>query len=408
MLFSGSSRSAALDGLRGLAALAVLVFHAWLYTLPDPRPYHRDGLTDFALHELRLGLVLFFVLSGYLLYRPWVRAALSGAELPRLGDYLRRRAARILPAYYAALLGSVALLWSLGGATGVRLPPIEGLALFAVFAQNVSDETVMKLDPPMWTLAVEVSFYLVLPAIGWFALRLDRRRVAQALIPLALVFVGIRWNQWLADEQPGLPYVKSLPAMLPYFAAGMLAAVVVHGRRIGRTAGIVLCAVSLALVGADAVWHASIAAAKERSDLALVVRDALAALGFAVLVAVVGARQRSRRGLLAARPLAFLGTISYGLYLWHVPLLLWLRANGLLPLDPLGATLVAGVLTAAVATVSWQLLERPAIVWARARAARRVAASHDRSGPGSPDTAWTRRGHGQGPLHERRAGFAHD
>src|SRR3712207_867178 len=128
-----TSRSTALDALRGAAALGVFIFHAWMYTLPVPDAGARDAVGEFVVHELRLGLVLFFVLSGYLLFGPW-----AAGRAPRLGAYVRRRAARILPAYYVALVGSVALLWPLAGTPGVRLPPVEGLPLFAVFAQNTS------------------------------------------------------------------------------------------------------------------------------------------------------------------------------------------------------------------------------------------------------------------------------
>src|SRR6266511_2705806 len=118
-----AARSTALDALRGSAALGVFAFHAWLYSMPVPAAGNRNGPGDFALHELRLGLVLFFVLSGFLLYGPWAAAGLGDGRAPRLAGYLRRRAARILPAYYAALVGSIALLWSIGETPGVRLPP---------------------------------------------------------------------------------------------------------------------------------------------------------------------------------------------------------------------------------------------------------------------------------------------
>src|SRR4051794_25264744 len=93
----------ALDGLRGLAALGVLVLHVWMFSYGD---LHRPpkGFLDLVFGELRLGVQLFFVLSGFLIFRPFVAAALDGARrAPRLSRYAIRRAARILPGYWLAL-----------------------------------------------------------------------------------------------------------------------------------------------------------------------------------------------------------------------------------------------------------------------------------------------------------------
>src|SRR3954453_21367271 len=116
-------RLSSLDGLRGLAALTVFLFHGWLYTMPRPDASDRSSLGDYAAHELRLGLVAFFVLSGFLLSRPWFAAALDGRPAPDVLRYARSRIARIAPAYYAALIGSIALLWGLARTPGLRLAP---------------------------------------------------------------------------------------------------------------------------------------------------------------------------------------------------------------------------------------------------------------------------------------------
>ncbi len=178
---STPERSSAIDGARGLAALSVLLFHAWLYTRVDVSASARETTLDYALHEGRLGLVLFFVLSGFLLWRPFVAAARGRRPRPGTREYLVRRGARVLPAYYLALAGSLVLLWGASETPGVRLPPAELLPHFLVFAQNFNPATVMKLDPPMWTLAVEVSFYLLLPLLAPLALLLPRTRAVQAL-----------------------------------------------------------------------------------------------------------------------------------------------------------------------------------------------------------------------------------
>ena len=362
-------RSASLDGLRGLAALCIFVFHGWLYTMPVPDASDRSSIGDYAAHELRLGLVAFFVLSGFLLSRPWFAASLEGRRPPRVGRYLRARAARILPAYYAALGGSIVLLWGLRGTPGLRLPPSDELPLFVVFGQNFSPASVMKLNPPMWSLAVEVMFYALLPLIGWLALRLPRARRAQALAPLALLALGVLYNWAIAGQGLGMTFSKTLAAMLPYIALGMLAALALHGRAIDVRATRSLIAAGCALVVADAVAKAAAPATGiDAGELFVVIRDLPAAAGFALIVVALAGARSSR--VVGSRLLAGMGTISYGFYLWHVPVLMVLRGYGLLPLDPVAGTLVALVPSLAISALSWFALERPILRWTARREGR--------------------------------------
>ncbi len=392
-------RLASIDGLRGLAALSVFTFHGWLYTMQKPAASNRSTIGDYAVHELRLGLVLFFVLSGYLLSRPWFAAALDGRRRPDLRRYLRARAARIAPAYYVALIGSIGLLWGLSGTPGVRLPPASELPLFFLFAQNTSPSSVMKLNPPMWSLAVEVSFYALLPLIGWLAVRLPARRRMQALIPLALLAVGLLWNWAIAGRGLGLTFSKTLAAMLPYFAFGMLAALVLHGRAPRAWQRRAMIAAGIALVVFDATTKAIIPAAGiDVGAYETITRDLPSGVGFALIVGAVALAPQGR--LLGNRVLAGFGTISYGFYLWHVPVLVVLRGHGLLPLDPVLGTLVALVPATAVATLSWFAIERPIIGWA---ARRNERAREERRARQSRIAARAASGGGNGGV-DRRAG----
>jgi peptidoglycan/LPS O-acetylase OafA/YrhL len=367
-------RSASLDGLRGLAALSIFVFHGWLYTMPAPDATDRTSVGDYAAHELRLGLVAFFVLSGFLLSRPWFAAALGERRPPNLRRYLRARAARILPAYYVALVGSIVLLWGLKGTPGLRLPPAGELPLFAVFGQNFSPASVMKLNPPMWSLAVEIMFYALLPVIGWLALRLAPRRSTQALVPLALLALGLLYNWAISGHGLGMTFSKTLAAMLPYFALGMLAALMLHGRTIGIGLKRTLVAGGVALIAADAIAKAVDAAAGIDADaLFLVIRDVPSATGFAVIVGALAGAPSGR--IVGGRLLAGMGTISYGFYLWHVPVLIVLRGHGLLPLNPVLGTAVALVPALAISTLSWFALERPVLSWTARRDWRAVRAA---------------------------------
>lgn len=363
-------RLEALDGLRAVAALSVLAYHAWLYTLPQVAAANRDSTADYVWHELRLGLVLFFVLSGFLLYGGWVAAARDPAREPSMRAFWLRRAARILPAYWIAIAVSAAALWSLDGTPGVRLPAASDLWLFAVFGQNFTEGTLLKLNPPTWTLAVEATFYLALPLLAWVALR-ARRAGGLVVVPLLFLAGGVLYNRAIATTSADLPLTvtKILPAFAPYFAVGMLAAVVAHGRSLPRsTVGLLLLAGG-ALVVADGAWAAD-AATRGSHDLALKIwRDLPGATGFALIILAAAAGAAPLRALVA-KPVVWLGEVSYGIYLWHVPVMLVLRANGLLPASPVLATVVALAPTLLLAAASWRWVEQPAQALARDRARR--------------------------------------
>jgi peptidoglycan/LPS O-acetylase OafA/YrhL len=360
----------ALDGLRGLAAVGVLVLHVWMFSYGDS---HRPpkGLLDFSLGELRLGVQLFFVLSGFLIFRPFVGAALDGARHgPRLSRYVIRRAARILPGYWLALAASFLLLRHLDHP--MQIDPAQ-LPVFLLFAQNHFEETIKHLDPPMWTLAIEVSFYATLPLAGWLALRLGASRTRQVALTLTVVAAGAlstvlaythHWPQTLSTSL--------LPHLLE-FGAGMTAAVLLHGRTLNRRAAGAILLAGLVLFVANSWWHALGVGSK---DLRSLVGDAPGVAGLALVMAALVAGPW-RAVLLARGPAKWLGTISYGVYLLHFPVIVALRMTGHWPQDTLGHQLLAVLaITLPAATLSWFLVERPAIRWAqrvttgRARATR--------------------------------------
>lgn len=335
-------RDAAIDGLRALAALSVVGFHVWLYSSPDPTRPTREGFSNRVFFEGRIGLVLFFVLSGFLLYRPFLR----GVSLP---SYFRRRAARILPAYYLALAGAVVLLW----------PVVPDLGLFLVFGQNYSGSTILKLNPVTWTLCVEMAFYVLLPVLA-----LVKRRRAGLLA--GLVGVGLAWNAAVHSAGAGQVAAKALPAFLPYFAVGM--AVAAFGsRELSPRWARGLAVAGLLLVVGNGVWHSN-AAPRAVNPLLAVLADLPAAAGFGLVIAAVASGGVSWLG---ARWLASVGVVSYGLYLWHVPLILFARRLDVAPVFAVPFALGAAVL-------SWRYVERPAMA-AASRAPRPALVRHPAS-----------------------------
>src|ERR671910_1518865 len=100
----GTAPIPGVEGVRAIAAVSVLVFHCWRYGAEGGSRADLGLVNRFVLPHLPLGVTLFFSLSGFLLYQPFVAAALSGSPFPKVGSYFRNRGLRILPAYWAILL----------------------------------------------------------------------------------------------------------------------------------------------------------------------------------------------------------------------------------------------------------------------------------------------------------------
>jgi peptidoglycan/LPS O-acetylase OafA/YrhL len=352
-----SARYAALDGLRGLAAAAIVVHHAWLFDNGDTHPHHVDAF-DSVMDELRLGVALFFVLSGFLVYRPFVAAALDGRERPSLAVYARRRVARILPAYWLVLAGSFALLAAIdhpNQATWGQLP------IFLVFAQNQVTATHGHLDPPMWSLTVEVCFYAVLPLVALAAARLAMNRTAQLGLCVGLAVAGLAFCVVADGAGWGVTVTDSLLTQIPVFACGMAVAVLAHRRTIRARTGwlMIVAAVPLMVFGG---WL-EVADFPGNGPLRTALCDVPAAVGFALVVgALVAAPIRARA--LSNATMRWLGTLSYGMYLWHFPLIYGLRAAGLWPSELVPAMVLTLAGSIVLAAISWYGLERPIVRWA--------------------------------------------
>ena len=368
-----SGRLEALDGLRGAAALSVLLVHVWMFDRGD------DGgartAVDVAISQLRLSMPLFFVLSGFLIFRPFAAALIDARPLPDLGSYALRRAARVVPAYWLAILATAVLLVAIGHPFAVGA---IDLPRFLLFLQNYSTATVGRLNPPTWTIAVEATFYLAVPLLVLGSAGLvrrgrtaARRRTILAVGCAALLVAGAAAMGWTMVTGAGPTYADSLPARFGSFGAGMLAAVLVHGRRLDRGAATALAAAGLALVLLEAAVHGLTLGSRELRQATL---DTAASCGFGMIIAAFALGRPVGGGLLARGPLRWTGTVSYGLYLAHFPVIFALRSFDAWPSGLLAAALLTATIGLLLATASWHLLEKPAIAWAHRRTPGRSGA----------------------------------
>lgn len=359
-----------LTGLRGFAALVVLVVHV-------------SGRTDYPWLGIHgYGPVSLFVLSGFLLYQPWSRWALGVAERPALRTFLVRRLARIFPAYLVTLL-----------VVAVVLPASQPLGadgwLRALTLTNTTSPT--GLRPGMehvWSLGTELSWYLVLPVLGVGVGAVARRcpprgrtTVVVGLLLLSLPLTAAwRWLLEVQDLNSRFTWSFWLPGFLVCFLGGAAVAHVLQARAAGvaRARHLVAAgrdhpwillgtAVVVGGVGASSLggpWDYVPATFTERN-----IRFAsVTALALLLLVGAATTRPGSPlHRVLADRRLVAVGRWSYGVYLWHLPVIELL--DPVLPRSGPGGWLLLTSVTLAVsvalgaATFAW--VEEPAIRWSR-------------------------------------------
>jgi peptidoglycan/LPS O-acetylase OafA/YrhL len=362
-----TSRFPALDGLRGLAALAVVTTHVGFQTGRTGR----HGPVGWLLARGDFGVTVFFLLSGFLLYRP------LSARPVRLGSYLRRRAFRVLPVYFVAVVLALSLLPENGDA-GVATW-VKHLLLVQVYVDTQLPDGLTQ----MWSLCTEVAFYLALPLIAAAALRLRRRRGQDvgegtdlALLAGMLV-LGVAWTA--ASARGGvLPPTANLwlPGYADWFALGMGLAVL-HARvarvpeqplsralrDLGAAPGTCLAvALPLFLLAATALGGPRLL--DPPTALEAVLKHVLygfSALWLLLPVVFAPASGSAWTRVLTSRPLHAIGQVSYSLFALHL-LLLYVVVEAVGgPFTGHFATVWLGTvaLSLAASAVSFRLVERP-------------------------------------------------
>ncbi len=365
-----------LTGLRGFAALWVLVYHVWVDATPRLMTLGPLDLTPL-FSAGWAGVDLFFTLSAFLLSLPYASRLAEGAPRPSLRIFWLRRVQRILPAYYAQLIVLVALagLFGIGAWPSVR-QWLGNLLLLT----NLGPHGAAPLNPVTYTLPIEFAFYLLLPLLA-FWLRPQR----WPWLALLAIVVTQLWRHavfpLVAQAEVPLRVIalEQMPGRLDQFVAGMLAAYAytraaaarrpAHGLRadVLLLAGMALFAMLLWAIHyrAGVYWE---------GHWLLFTWHGLAGVACACMIYACARGSRLGRLLFDRRALRYLGLISFGVYLWHFPILQWLdsaqvfahiegyRLPWMLPTVLLGAV--------AVASLSYRWVELPFLRLGRPRSAR--------------------------------------
>jgi peptidoglycan/LPS O-acetylase OafA/YrhL len=331
-----------IDGLRAVAILAVLAFHAFPAAVPG-------GF---------VGVDVFFVISGYLI----TGLLLDDLALGRFGlvDFYKRRIRRIFPALLVVLAACLAYGW-----INLRTEPYAQLgrhvAAGAGFVANLllwseagyfDNASANKPLLHLWSLGIEEQFYLAWPLLLWLLWRLRRIRIAIGLLLCASLALGL----WLTRSDPVAAFYSPCSRFWE-LAAGALLATTLHPTRRygGAPANLAALATPLSLCGVALIAWAAFGFASGQGFPGW--RAAIPVAGSACLIAA-GPAAFVNRWLLSPRWMVWIGLISYPLYLWHWPLLVF--QNLRLEQPPGWVQRLAAIAVAfALAAATWRFVEKP-------------------------------------------------
>jgi peptidoglycan/LPS O-acetylase OafA/YrhL len=409
---SSGTRLRGIEGLRAIAAGSIVLVHVWAFSSPDGVALGSGQGIGNALSSLSVGVTLFFTLSGFLLYRPFVAAIARGTPHMPIRAYLHNRALRIAPAYWAILLicsivlGSVYIRDASGLLSVGRLTDPFALLQAGLLLHDYRPTTMVIGIGPAWSLAVELVFYLSLPLLVLGAAHLarrarDRSGRVRALLgpPLLLLLVGLSGKAVAAFVFTAAPTAgygndwhsvveRSFWAQADLFTFGMIVAVAYvemsdgrlrlpwYWRRVAVALGV--------LIFLPCAWTMNMG---EQSYLLQNTGEALAiALVFAAIVMPRPSADPASRAIrvLETPALVAVGVISYSVFLWHVPLIDWLRTHGLTMAGWGGLlvnTAIVFVIVGVLSALTYRFVERPAL---RRKRSTRTPESAVKRSPAQP------------------------
>lgn len=345
----GNPRFPDVDAMRALAILAVVAYHTGFATNVGETAWYGSAVTN-----LNAGVQLFFVISAFLLYRPLFAARYLDRPRTPTRVYLRRRVLRIVPAYWLALTVLAIYPGLVGVFTG-------DWWVYYGFMQVYDMDHLPGGLPQAWSLCVEALFYVVLPVYALAMARVCRGRERGAMVRVELgmlVALALALLAWQALTLTDAPAAR-IPGQLFWFVPGLALAVVSVVLREGggrwRPAEIVVRMPWIPWTLAGLAFAAVVATNPvERPSVSemLMVNVLLAATVTLLLIpAISGTGTGAIRRMLSWRLLAWLGLVSYGIFLWHVTAMLWLGEHGVSRWVPGQDFAVLTAMTLLVATV---------------------------------------------------------
>lgn len=367
---------AAADGFRALAMLGVMWFHIWQQSWLSPR-FTLFGITFDFTHIVRTGYLfvdIFLLLSGFLMFLPYAKSAFENTPLPSVKAFYKKRAVRILPPYYLCII-ILFILAVIGGEYYTKGEMMRDLLSHLTLTHTFFTDTYLfsKLNIPLWTIAIEVQFYIIFPFVAR-AFKKCPILTYTAMVAVSHVFRFL-YVAPMADTQM---YLNQLPAMLDVYANGMLAAYayVYLAKTVKPNKALALfCSIAFVLI---AVEIHSLFEAQTYEDgytrirLGQMERRFPMSFLMGALLLVSAFSLRPLVFVFSNRVMRFLSAISFEAYIWHTVIALKLKAWRIPPYSALENpqmnnepvwqwqyTILCFLLTLAVGAILTYAFERP-------------------------------------------------
>lgn len=376
-----------LDSLRGIAAFGVFVLHIAFPLGLGTGTGVAEYLVEHVSNYPAPSVVIFFGLSGFVLYRPFAARRLDGRPRGTFMEYGVRRAVRILPAYWLSLIVTAIVLNNGYVFSGT------GVLRYFLFTQSYSAHTFTLGSPVAWSLDVDVAFYVALPLLVVAMRRLPARTrdeflrtelaMCAAIYVLCTAYQGLLVHHLQSNPAQLFVLAVSMPASADIVACGMALAVLSVAfeqtppgslrRLIGRAPWLPW----LAALGAYVLIGQIPGSFTHRHVVVgwLLTKQLRLIIALGSLTPLIFGLERGGliRGALGSRAARFLGSISYALYLWHWAVIDELiRHHAQQRWGNVAFVIVALVLSVGLASLSWFGLERPSMHAARRWLAARV------------------------------------
>jgi peptidoglycan/LPS O-acetylase OafA/YrhL len=347
-----------INGLRGWAIFVVMFGHLFGAYFDPASPISVLAPDTGSLLRLLsfggLGVPLFFIVSGFVLFLPYAIGRRRMATREAVWRYYTRRAARLLPLYYLVVIVCLLFNQNLDLLDPKFYKQVLGALTAGYCFSNHGFEPF--INGPLWSLSVEVWFSVLFPLFVVAAERYGVMRLLIATLVVSLVSRLLGGMVFDTVDGPFLPLAKGLPAHLDEFALGMVLASLYHRGLLPRRApiGSLVVVAGTLLIGAAVCWQAYIPLAR-----AIPAFQSIYQAGLFLLVAGLLAAPASWSALpFNNRPIQLLGMMCYSLYLWHVPLRTPIFHALYAPTANLAITLpVYFAMVAAIAALSYRYIE---------------------------------------------------